>query len=186
MPRTLPWIRLTLAALLAACTTDAPPASATKTVRDPFIALQSDFADFESWRSWEVPDVGSNFGHRRGGPSHLYVNRAVPAFHEPMPVGTILIKTVEVGEDPTGWDIHGMVKRGGDFNPAGAVGWEYFELGFTEEREPVVLWRGEGDAQNPGGYGRLLDGTPVGCNECHGVASAGDHAFARALFSPES
>lgn len=177
---------LLLGALAFGCGSAPAVEPAAKTVRDPFIAMQSDFLAMFAWQQWEVPDIGSNFGHRRGGPSHLYVNRPVPEFHEPMPVGTILIKTVEIGDDPRDWDVHAMVKRGGDFNARGAPGWEYLELGLTEDEEPIILWRGEGDARNPGGYGRRLDGTPVGCNECHGAVEAGDHAFSRALFSPDA
>lgn len=163
---------------------EVPPAE--KTVRDPFIAMQSDFIAMFGWHHWDLPDVMNSFGHRRGGESHLYVNRPVPPVDQPLPVGTILIKLVELGDDPRDWDVHAMAKRGGDFNAAGAPGWEYLELGLTEDREPIILWRGEGDARNPGGYGNSPDGTPIGCNQCHGAVVTGDHAFSRALFSPDA
>lgn len=166
--------------LLLACSPE-PPA---ETVRDPFIAMQSDFADLFEWPRWQVPDIGSTHGHQRGEPSYIYVKGEIPEWGEPLALGTIIAKTVERGE-PGEWEIHAMVKRGGGFNAGGCVEWEWFDLRLNENRVPVVIWRGEGNEANPGGYGRRLDGTPIGCNDCHAQVPHTDYTFARALFTTE-
>ncbi len=169
---------LTVLGTLSACAesaADGPVATAV-----PFIAMQSDFESFRTWRRWELPDIGLEHGHARGGPSHLYVNSEPTPWGQPLPVGTILLKTVE---RPAEWELHAMVKRGGDFNAGGAVGWEYVDLRLTDSGSPAIVWRGEGNAADPGGYGRLLDGTPIGCNDCHAQMRAADYAFSRSMFS---
>lgn len=170
-----------LLVLVCACGSDTPQ---QPTVRDPFIAMQSDFADMFEWPRWQVPDIGSTHGHRRGEPSFIYVQGEIPAWGEPMPIGTIIAKTVEVGE-PTEWEVHAMVKRGGDFNEDGCAQWEWLDLRLNADRVPVITWRGEGNSANPGGYGRRLDGTPIGCNDCHAQVPHTDYTFARALYSPD-
>lgn len=173
-----------LFALLVAC---GSPEEAPSGPRDPFVAMQSDFDGFRGWTRYELPDIGLQHGHARGAPSHLYVNlapEAVPPFAEPLPLGTVLLKTVERSEADGGWEIHAMVKRGGDFNARGAVGWEYLDLELTAGGAPAIVWRGEGSASNPGGYGRRLDGTPIACNDCHAMMRRSDHAFTRSMWSP--
>ena len=60
-----------------------------------------------------------------------------------------------------------MVKRGGDFNEAGATGWEWLELKIGEG-DPAILWRGVGP---PVGEGYAQGAT---CNDCHGSAKKND------------
>jgi len=147
--------------------------------------MQADFTDVLSWRRWELPNIGQSAeGHQRGGPSWLYLNRGAPAYDEPMKPGTVLVKVVELGDGPEDWELHAMVKRGGEFNERGATGWEYFDL-VVQDDVPVITWRGEGNAANPGGYGRALGGAAIGCNDCHALVGAGDYAFSRALFSQD-
>ncbi|MEM9066862.1 MAG: hypothetical protein AAGE52_00110 [Myxococcota bacterium] len=173
------WVAWALAVSAFACTKD----QSAPVVRDPFIAMQADFADLLRWPRWEVPDIGSTHGHQRGSPSYIYVHGEIPVWGEPMPIGTILAKSVQVGE-PTEWEIHAMVKRGGDFNVDGCAQWEWFDLRLNEDQVPEIIWRGEGNAANPGGYGRRPDGTPISCNECHSQVPHTDFAFGRALYGP--
>lgn len=169
-----------LVLVLAACA----PNEQVEPVREPFIALQRDFADYATWQSWSLPDTGLRSGHGSLPPSWLYVKgtRDVPV-EEPLPVGTMIVRAQEIGE-PTEWVIHGMVKRGGGYNGGGAVGWEWFDLRLATDGTPVIAWRGEGDAADPGTYGPTIDGTPLGCNDCHATLPSNDYVFTRGLISP--
>ena len=106
------------------------------------------------------------------GPTFVYAREILPTGVARMPVGTMLLKTIENGP-PTDWFVHAMVKRSGDFNPGGTVGWEFFELALTDDLEPVILWRGEGP---PSGHGYAAAGVPdpeaipLVCNDCHSAA----------------
>jgi hypothetical protein len=76
-----------------------------------------------------------------------------------------------------------MVKRGLPFNSDGALGWEYFELRFSEgSDEPVVVWRGN----PPSGHGYAAAGrdpstVPLVCNDCHTAAWQNDSVLTPAL-----
>jgi hypothetical protein len=59
------------------------------------------------------------------------------------------------------------VKRGGDFNAAGAKNWEYFEL---QENPVKYIWRGLGPP-----LGDTYGGDPNGCNNCHEQCAANDY-----------
>jgi hypothetical protein len=75
-----------------------------------------------------------------------------------------------------------MVKRGIPYNRDGAIGWEFFELGFEPGSErPHVVWRGTGP---PSGHGYAAQGrdagtaeVPLVCNDCHAVAWQSDGAL---------
>ena len=67
-------LRLGLLVVLLACGGDEP--AAEPAVRDPYIAMQADFADLFEWPRWPVPDIGSTHGHQRGTPSFIYVKGA--------------------------------------------------------------------------------------------------------------
>ena len=167
-------IGLTLA-LSIACVACAPPESPT--TGEPFIAIERDFADFREWPWFDLPPSSLSMDHR-SGTRRLYFNQ-IPEPGQPFPLATILVKTVEDG-DPTTWEIHAMVKRGGGFNEAGARGWEFFDLAIDPAGSPTILWRGEGPppgAEYPG------EGTGDGlCNGCHGLVADRDFVFDRDLF----
>ena len=172
-------MELRLAALapltvIAACATDAADSP-----REPFIALASDFDAFETWPNVVLAEPFSFDGGHRVGASRVFLLGEVPPEGEPFAVGTILLKTVEDGA-PTDWEIHGMVKRGGGYNAEGAVGWEWLDLSLTDEGAPVITWRGEGSAFDPGSY-RGPSGETIPCNDCHGYALGRDHVFSRPL-----
>ncbi len=167
-------------ALLAGCTAemDAPP---PRGEGEPFVATLADFEDFRSWPRWEIPDVGTTSGHRPGEPRFVYVRDTVPVWGEPFPVGAMIVKTLEMGEPPQ-WEIHAMAKRGGGYNPEGALGWEWFDLEIDPETGLFIEWRGEGSAADPGGY---VDVAATGCNGCHSVVPNTDYVFTRAVFTPD-
>lgn len=166
---------LAAAALLAAC------ASETPEDEDPpgttFIALDRDFQGF---RAWPRTPVGSALLEGHGeGPRFVYANRPVPAAGETYPMGTILVKAVELDADPTRWEVFAMVKRGGTFNARGAAGWEFFRLRFTNATSVLITGRGLAPTDN----GVNLYSTRVeGCNACHGATARGtDHVLSAPL-----
>ena len=157
---------------------DAPAA-----VSEPYIAVGRDFDDFMTWDVYEIPDTGLRSGHGSLPPSFMYVKgaRDVP-FHDPLPVGTAIVRTRELGA-PGEWTVHAMVKRGGGYNPDGALGWEWFDLVLDASGRPFITWRGQGDAADPGSYGPDVDGHPIGCNDCHALLPGNDYVFTRGLIS---
>src|SRR6266545_7567069 len=60
---------------------------------DTFIALQRDFASFQTWKHFTVGDAPLA-GHPPG-PRVAYLNHKPPAGSREYPVGTIIVKTVE-------------------------------------------------------------------------------------------
>jgi len=164
--------------LLAGCGSSTEPAV--------FIALQRDFDDFRSWEQVRLGDgvsaevagendnvTGPRVGFRRQRPTKTGY-----------PVGSILVKTIEPSDDATQWLVFAMAKRGGGFNPAGAIGWEFFTIFMTSGGQPVVRSRGENPSDaTPGAHGYPAgDGTMPTCNRCHGTnAAATDGILSPAL-----
>jgi hypothetical protein len=115
-----------------------------------YIALQSDFRDYEDWMKFDT-DVESEHGGV---------------------VGTMIVKTVQPKDGPAP-AVHAMVKRGSTFNKTGALGWEYFELQKNQKGTPVIVWRGP---KPPTGekYKNLLNPDAntmeADCNGCHEVS----------------
>ena len=102
-----------------------------------FIALDHDFAGFQSWYSATLPfnelsatvdPVGTHVG---------FVSRRPAAGATRYPIGTIIVKAIEPSADDTTWELFGMAKRGGGFNAGGAVDWEYFLLRVAADGNPV-------------------------------------------------
>jgi hypothetical protein len=170
-----------VAFVLCCCGVASACAVDTGAPRDPFIALTSDFDGFEAWPSVAIAEPFSFDGGHRVGTSRVFMLGELPPEGSPFAVGTILLKTVEDG-DPTSWELHAMVKRGGDYNREGSAGWEWLDLALTPEREPVITWRGEGTPFDPGTY-RTSAGETIACNACHGYAVSRDHVFSRALLT---
>jgi hypothetical protein len=145
---------------------------------DSFVAFQRDFANFRTWERVELPPEGACLNAPPGSPPApraVYINRRPPPGATEFPIGTIIVKTTECG-DPQTWTIHAMVKRGGGYNAAGALGWEYFELGIarpdsTTPNVPLVNWRGT--VPNDGhGYTDDQGVVQDSCNSCHATPAA--------------
>ena len=126
-----------------------------------FVAFPATFQSFRTWTSFhdQGPADDGTFPAAVLGPRTQYINHAPPHGASEFPVGTVIVEARESGD----MNIFAGVKRGGDYNKAGAVKWEWFEL--TEDattKAVAVLWRGT--APPAGGYG---GGITAGCNECH-------------------
>jgi hypothetical protein len=161
---------------------------------DVFIATLSDFQDFQSWHSAPatpastLPSLDGGDGVDAGAatsdagsvhtlPLTVYWNNPPPHGSQTFPVGTIIVK--ETSEtDPTARKIFAMVKRGGDFNPNGAVNWEWSELYFNADGSVGINWAG---AQPNGGSTDPYAASPNICNECHLKAAANDDVWSSAL-----
>ncbi len=103
------------------------------------------------------------------GPRKVYINKKPCHGETSFPVGTIIVKEVDMGDIPDR-QVFAMVKRGSDFDSAGAVGWEWFELTNVDDTTETVLWHG---VAPPLADGYLnLNG---GCNGCHAVNPANDY-----------
>ena len=89
--------------------------------------------------------------------------------------GTIIVKEPSDG-DLTTRQIFAMVKRGGDFNPTGAVNWEWFELQNVDSATVQIVWRGFGPPA-----GETYGGNPAFCNGCHVIAADNDDVWSSAL-----
>jgi hypothetical protein len=146
-----------------------------------FIAFERDFQSFLGWPRTQVGAAEVVGGHD-AGPRFAYVS--APPVAGKFPVGAMIAKTVESG-DPTTWSIHAKAKRGGAFNPQGALGWEWFELRIVANSEVTILWRG---AQPPKDHGyESLPGLGAtsamegDCNTCHAAASTTDYVLSPVL-----
>lgn len=156
------------ALLLTGCLDHELPEQDSSDNRDVFIALQRDFRDFRDWMQFELRTAVMHAGV--SGPVFAYLNELPPVDASEFPVGTIFVKTVQIGP-ATEWTVHAMVKRGGGFNAQGALGWEYVDLAINEDDTPVIMWRGEKPPTDHG-YENLLGGgadpaLEVDCNGCH-------------------
>ena len=161
-----------IALLLGGCAADAAPP-------DVSIAFGR---DFEGFRDWIAFDRGvDTVPPTHDGQTWIYADRLPEEGALTFEIGTRILRVEERGDDPTSWELHAMVKRGGGYNAAGAAGWEFFGLALDPEGTPFIVWRGEGP---PSGDGyRPPDGsdTLFGCNHCHGSAAATDSVLSPAL-----
>jgi hypothetical protein len=142
-----------------------------------FIALDRDFASF---RNWETVDFGDeNIEGHPAGHAYGYLNHRTTA--STYPVGTLIVKAFQPS-----WDLFAMAKRGGNFNPKGAVNWEFFRLKLLNDT-PVIVSRGifAYDPDGDGGVGYGATGTVLDslCNSCHGTpeSAATDHVLSDQL-----
>jgi hypothetical protein len=148
------------------------PGTAPAPTPGSFIAFQRDFQGYASWPRFELPSntpIGDGTIHGNGK-RVVYINRMPPAGAAAFETGTMIVKTMESGE------IFGRVKRGGEYNRSGNVGWEWFELQ-QQGADSVIVWRG---ITPPAGfcYGGIVGGA---CNECHRVFAHNDFVATRAL-----
>jgi hypothetical protein len=146
-----------------------------------FIALERDFQSFLSWSRTQVGDAAVVGGHA-AGPRFAYVS--TPPVDRKFPVGAMIVKTVEVG-DPSTWSIHAKAKRGGGFNPSGAINWEWFELRIVANNDVTILWRGAAPPKDHGyeslpglGVTSAMDGD---CNTCHATTPSTDYLISPVL-----
>jgi hypothetical protein len=174
-----------LAGALAGCEAPAAPQSV-------FIALDRDVAGFRDWPSVTV-GVDSDFEGHPETDRVAFVNTLPDERATTWPVGTVIVKSGLV-QDDSGGDVvvretlHAMVKRAPDFNPAGAVGWEWMEL-VEIDGTPTIAWRGphppDGDDE---AYG-CRPGLPCegfgDCNACHAAASPFDFVMSEPLRLPD-
>jgi hypothetical protein len=138
-----------------------------------FIAFQRDFEGFESWEAFAPPATSTGSTHL-AGPYTVYLKARPAKGSQAFPVGTVVVKSAHPDELMGEEKIFAMTKRGGDYNSAGAAGWEWFELARATNGTPVILWRGVGA---PAGerYSQV-DGT---CNACH--AGSQDNDFVHSV-----
>jgi hypothetical protein len=146
-----------------------------------FIALTRDFQPFRGWTRTQVGEATIVGGHP-AGPRFTYIND--PPSDGRFPVGTMIVKTVELGEAST-WTIHARAKRGGTFNAQQAIGWEWFELRIDPAGQVGFLWRGEKPPKDHGyeslpGLG-VTGSTETDCNTCHVQAAQSEYILAPAL-----
>ena len=183
-------VSLALGAGAVGCGASPPTAAGTT-----FVAFASDFNGFHSWPSAvampspNLPpvdagrgtDAGPDGGATDGGvhpvpETEYWKIPSTPTGNE-FPVGTIIVKeTNEV--DPTARQVFALVKRGGDFNPTGAVNWEWFELKNVADGSAAISWHGYGP---PSGSADIYGGNPAVCNTCHKKAAANDYVWSAAL-----
>lgn len=165
----------------AGCGDDPDTASPDVTDDTPFIALQRDFQAFSSWEHFHLEGGGNGTPHT-GGNRDIYINKRPPRGATQFPTGTLIVKRTDGVGDPEngGPRTFAMVKRGGDYNKAGALNWEWFELIQSNPDDASspwqISWRGLGPPVG-GQYGSN-DG---GCNGCHGQGVANDYVQAPVL-----
>jgi hypothetical protein len=157
---------------LAACSGGDAPLDAGA----QFVAADSDFASFTSWLSIKLPDSDpvSDLVYPAGS-RVAFLNRRPPPGATRYPVGTVIVKAIERAT-PEDWEIFARVKRGGGFNAAGAVDWEFFLLRLRADGTPYITSRGmapsddgRGDMGLPSAAGGYFTGGAIQpCNLCHG------------------
>jgi hypothetical protein len=134
-----------------------------------YIALQSDFRDYEDWMKFDTDVEGEHGGVV--GTITEYLKELPEEGATQFPVGTMIVKEVQPKDGPA-QAIHAMVKRGGTFNKTGALGWEYFELQKNEKGTPLIVWRGPAPPTGER-YKNLLkpdaNTMEADCNGCHEV-----------------
>ena len=157
-----------------------------------FVAFATDFAGFHDWPSAvampspslppvDAGGVGPDGGATDGGvhpvPETEYWKIPSTPTGGVFPLRTIIVKETNEA-DPTARQVFAIVKRGGDFNPTGAVNWEWYELKNNADGTVVVSWQGFGP---PSGSADIYGGNPAVCNNCHVKAAANDYVWSAAL-----
>lgn len=160
--------------LLAGCAGELPPCE-----QDEFIAQQEDFADYLRWPRIRVAAPDPRLGT---GARNVYVNARPPRGATEFPRCTMLVKVAENDPDPAKWLMVGMAKRGSDYNPDGATGWEWFDLDPGSTDAPILRWRGS-EPPSGTGYDCALGEDEEGaegvgdCNVCHSGAADNDYVL---------
>jgi hypothetical protein len=149
--------------VLAGCAKHEASGDASET----FIAFASAFAPFRTWAHYSdnLVDDGS-LPPGVAGTRDQYINMLPKPGSTEFPIGTIVVEVRADGK------IFASVKRGGDYNAAGCVSWEFFEL---TENPLTISW---GNVGPP--IGDTYGGDPDGCNKCHVMCASNDY-----ICSPE-
>jgi hypothetical protein len=141
-----------------------------------FIAFASDFQGFHSWESFPIEEGVVEGTIHLAGPRTEYLNKRPEIGSKTFPVGTIIVKELEVGAVEER-KVFALVKRGGGFNSASAPGWEWFELQNNPDGSVArVVWRGVGPP-----IGENYGGDPNGCASCHGAATGNDFILSKSI-----
>jgi hypothetical protein len=142
----------------------------------PFIAFKSNFENYRTWESFKLPDGSSDIVHL-AGPKTEYLNKRPVKGAKSFPVGTIIVKELEVG-DFAARKVFAMVKRGAGFNSSGAKDWEWYELSNTADGNVAAIrWHGVGPP-----LGEMYGGDPSGgCNSCHSAGASNDSVLSAVL-----
>ena len=148
-------------AVLAACGSHS--SSTSDDANNTLIAFAPSFAPFRTWPEFDdtLVDGSGMLPAGVAGSRQQYINTLPPTGATEFPVGTIIVEVREDGK------IFSSVKRGGNFNPAGCLNWEFFELA---ENPVSITWRGLGPP-----LGDTYGGDPNGCNNCHAVCASNDY-----------
>jgi hypothetical protein len=136
-----------------------------------FVAFARDFEGFSSWDNWSIDNTTPAGSTHVSGKRTVYINHKPPADATTFDVGTVIVKRTELDGK-----IFGRAKRGGTFNPKGAIGWEWFEL-LEIPTGLKIKWRGVGPPK-----GEMYGGDPnAGCNMCHRLVPDNDYVFSLGL-----
>ena len=135
-------------------------------------------ADFQGVRKWTHFDITMSDDAGAPHPELTlteYINKLPPHGATTFPQRTIIVKE---GHDPAITTYFAMVKRGGNYNSTGPVGWEWFELtdAAANSDRVRIIWHGLGPPK-----GEMYGGDPNGgCNQCH-TPDKNDSVLADAL-----
>lgn len=158
-------VRLAVAAALVAMACG-PGGAPTDAGSGSFIAFAADFEGFEAWDSSTLSEPGPDPVHT-AYPRTVFINAMPPPGATEFPKGTVIVKKMP-------FNTFAMVKRGGGYNAAGALGWEWFEL--VEGGAVAIKWRGLGPP-----IGEVYGKSGQTCNQCHAGAQANDFVLTPAL-----
>lgn len=142
---------------------------------DSFVAFERHFQGFREWDSGSFEELPARGQTHFAGQQRYFISAPARAGRE-FPVGTVIVKQAELQARPEG-QLFAMVKRGGRYNAAGALGWEWFELAERDDQSVAIKWRGVG-APSGESYGSDPHGS---CNSCHVDAKANDFVKSPAL-----
>jgi hypothetical protein len=178
IPGGIALMSLAFGALATGCST--PAATSDSGVLGP-PPLASDFSCFRNWSSTPgvgppgAPDPsGVTDGGIHAGPMTTFINMKPPHGSTSFPVGTIIVK--EQNDPPlTQRQIFAMVKRGGGFNPNGAVNWEFFELQNIDSCNVSIVWSRIPINSDP------YASNPEVCDDCHVLAKSNDYVWTTGL-----
>jgi hypothetical protein len=136
------------------------------------VLFQRDFQGFTAWPHFDLISevaIGDGAIHHSGKRT-VYINKMPTSGATSFDTGTIIVKTMQSGE------VFARVKRGGDYNKNGNLGWEWFELKDVDGVWAIV-WRG---ITPPAGfcYGGIVGGA---CNDCHRAFARNDFVATAAL-----
>ena len=140
-----------------------------------FVAFERDFQGFRAWPGGAFEELPARGQTHYAGEQRYFINEARRQGPE-FAVGTVIVKQARLEARPEG-QLFAMVKRGGQYNARGALGWEWFELTERDDASVAIKWRGV-NAPSGEQYGTDPHGT---CNECHREAQANDFVKSPAL-----